>query len=331
MVNLEDMQANADWIPHQFDPRRKAVQFVRFRQESFEEYGFLAAKRGDADVWVGVDEVKAMRPQRGGLHFIFHSGFCRSTLSLRALAFPNRIRGLNEPEILNSLARSGTLDPELVSSILAFLGRPGAMHDTVLIKPSNFPNRLIPDLLTGRSDAQAIIVTNQLTEFLKAIVRKGMLGRQWGRQVYLAAATYAGDVRPFEEAMPGMTDLQVAGLGWLLSQNWFQTQITGRHGERIAVLHSEMLDQNRREAVACSAKHLNLAIDRDIETIISGSVFEQDAKTGSDYAEKKAVDDRRSNSAVVEEEIAEVDWWISELAKASGLTVPVQQSLRYEG
>jgi hypothetical protein len=125
-----------------------------------------------------------------------------------------------------------------------------------------------------------------------------------------------------------MSDLQVAALGWLLMQNWFETVQSNIGASRVAVLHSSHFDQNRAATLASSGAHLGLGLEeRDISAILDGPVFATDAKTGADYAAKEARDIERSRSSVTEDEIREVRAWISELARVSGLSVPLKQTL----
>ena len=302
--------------------------FVRFARDEFNAHAFLANQTGTDQQWVSINDLHGAHLQTGPASFIFHSGFCRSTLLLRALGVEGKVRGLNEPEILNSLSRLADPSDDLIALVIDLLSRPHSAGAAVVIKPSNFQNRLIPKIMATRKGMRAILLTNALDEFLWAIVRKGLLGRQWGRQTYLVAASYAGQVDGFAALIPGMTDLQVAALGWLLMQNWFETSQGDIGASRAAVLHSSHFDQNRAATIRSSAAHLELGLHEcDISAILDGPVFATDAKTGSDYATKEARDIERSRSAVTADEIREVCAWIGELARVSGLAVPLKQTL----
>jgi hypothetical protein len=331
MATLHDILLRPDWLPHEIDPSGKTMLFVRMTPEQFTAHQFLAHQDGVERQWVPIDDLLGALgadQQSGPVQFIFHSGFCRSTLLLRALCVEGKVFGLNEPEIINSLARLADPGDALIGLVFDLLSRPHAAGQTTLIKPSNFGNRLIPSIMRIRSDATAILLTGTLDEFLWAIVRKGLLGRQWGRQTYLAAATYAGEVKAFEPLIAGMTDLQVAALGWLLMQNWFAQSQRTIGASRAGVMHSAYLNTNRAKAIAAAAAHLNLGLEQAaISAILEGPVFATDAKTGADYSLKEASDAQRSRSAVIEEEIGEVSAWIDELARVSGLTAPLPQTL----
>jgi len=329
MTNLTEIKSDPDWIPHELDQHNGQVSFVKIDRETTESHGFLADVADiQTEALVPVEEVVSLELKPSPIRYIFHSGFCRSTLLLRSVQYRGRSVCLNEPEILNSLARVKSPDQRLVDAIMGLLARQRLPGETVIVKPSNFPNRLIPQFMQVSPHSRGLIITNRLPEFLSAIVRKGLHGRQWGRQVYMAVSAYGGKVDQYHHLIPSMTDLQVAGLGWLLSQNWFETLVSGHHAKRLATLHSDVFDQRREDTVAKAAEHLGLDFSTDdISSIVDGPVFQQDAKVGGDYAAKAARDRARSHSAVVEEEIAAVANWVNEIARVSGLKVPVPQSL----
>lgn len=323
MSFAQEILASPLWLPQQIEPAGKRILFARFEDHQFRNHDFLANQSGVQEHWVAVDDLYAAPVRKGPVHFIFHSGFCRSTLLLRALQVEGRVRTLNEPEIINSLARLPDPDTALVGLIVDLLSRPHEEGETVLVKPSNFPNRLIPAIMAARSDTRAIFMTNTLDEFLWAIVRKGLLGRQWGRQAYLVASEYAGETRAFADHIAGMTDLQVAGLGWLITQHWFAACRKGLEAPRTAGLLSARFDRERGATIAAVAAHFGLGLQEgDIAAIVAGQVFAADAKTGADYAAKEAQDTDRSFSAVTAEEIRDVSSWIEELARVSGIALP---------
>ena len=327
MSILQKIEKSPHWLPNRIDQAGQRIQFVRYDEAALEQSGFLANKQWQAEQVISVDDLLTMRPETGEVRFIFHTGFCRSTLLHHALSKPENITGINEPEILNSLARLRNPDREVIEAVIRKLSHTRQMGRSVLIKPSNFPNRLIPMIMKVRPDTPAILMTNSLREFLLAIVRKGYLGRQWGRQYYLEAANYAGNAAGFRDHIPGMTDLQVAALGWLFMQSWFSSLLEGASGQNLRLMRSESLDKNRRKTLVAANKHLRLNIaNEQISEIVRGGVFEQDAKTGEDFQSKSQRDAKRSQSTVVDEEIAQVGKWVSELAQVSQLKVPLKQS-----
>lgn len=328
MDMARQIEREPEWLPHSFDGETGRIMFVRFDRAAAGHHGFLVATPAQPSAWVELDAVMAMQPVPGPAGLIFHSGFCRSTLLLRALSVAGHTATLNEPEIFNSLARTAAPDPALVRQVLALLSRPAFSGAVTIIKPSNFPNRLIPDLLAARPDIPVIIITNHLHEYLGAIVRKGLAGRQWGRQAFLVAADYTGEAGPFRDLAAGLTDLQLGALGWLLTQNWLLRCATGSDRQRVRVLHSAYFDQNRASTIKAASAHFGLTLDdHNVRTIVDGPAFTLDAKTGRDFRTKSAADEASSRSAVTDDEIAEVSDWIAGIARASGLEVPLSQTL----
>ncbi|UIP07700.1 hypothetical protein LY632_04685 [Erythrobacter sp. SDW2] len=331
MKDLSAIVADPNWLPHEIDAAGRKVRFLKLHPDVFRSRGFLAEVRSaQTEAWVGFDQLLAMQPLAGPVHFIFHSGFCRSTLLLQAVGAATRASCLNEPGILNGLARMETIEQSLVDAIVALLARPhNAGEAAVMIKPSNFPNRLIPQLMRSRADAKAIIITNDLRSFLEAVVRKGLLGRQWGRQVCLTTHGYATGSGGFDLAtMAGLTDLQLSGLGWLYLQSWFTDRLAAPGGERMAVVDSAFFNDNRGEVIAEAAAHLGLPLDRsDLGAVLEGPVFRSHSKLGGDFAAKEQRDRERSHSEVNDEEIASVLQWIGEIARVSDLTAPVARTI----
>lgn len=330
MIDAGAIVADPAWLPHEIDATGQRVRFVRFGPGQLQGRAFLAdIQQGEAELWVPIPEVVAMQPQIGPVHFIFHSGFCRSTLLLQALAIPGRATSLNEPGVLNSLASIELPDQQLADALVRLLARPHHGSASVIIKPSNYPNRLIPQLMRSVPHARAIIITNDLRSFLQAVVRKGMPGRQWGRQVCLTSRSYAAGSGGFDLAtLAGLTDLQLAGLGWLYLQSWFADRLAASEGRRIKVIDSAFFNSNRAATISAASDHFGLEYDEEtIAGIVDGAVFRSHSKLGVDYTERERMDRERSQSPVTEEEIGLVLGWIGEIARASGLTAPVTQTL----
>lgn len=330
MRDLTQIAGDYTWLPHEIDWKRKRIRFLKLEPSQFTSRDFLVnLEKAKAEAWIGFDHVLRMPLVDGPVRFIFHSGFCRSTLLLQSLSVPGKTASLNEPGILNSLARIGQVDQQLVDRLVRLLARPHSEGAPVIIKPSNYPNRLIPALMRSSPKAGAIIITNDLESFLNAVVRKGLLGRQWARQLCLETRHYALPSGGFDlEMLAGLTDLQLAGLAWLYLQNWFTDCLHGPEGNRIKVIDSGYFNANRERTIAAAAAHLGLSFDKTtINSIIDGPVFRSHSKLGVDYNEKKRQDRERSFSVVTDEEVASVAGWIGEIARVSRLVAPVPQTL----
>jgi hypothetical protein len=111
---------------------------------------------------------------------------------VRAVERPGISTGLSEPGIIASLAGAGPAGQAALAPVAALLARPWATGEAVFIKPTNHANMLAPALMRALPQARAVLMTNPLPSFLAAVVRKGMMGRRWGRQLYLEMMSYAG-------------------------------------------------------------------------------------------------------------------------------------------
>lgn len=120
----QHIERDPEWLPHRLDAGAGRLQFVRFERTATGSHGFLIPSPGQDSVWLDLAAIMAMQPEAGPAGLIFHTGFCRSTLLLRALEVAGVSATLNEPEILNSLARVAAPDPAVIRQILALLSRP---------------------------------------------------------------------------------------------------------------------------------------------------------------------------------------------------------------
>jgi hypothetical protein len=332
--DVAKFSADAEWLPHRIDPAAGMLQFLRIPRSDLAAPQFLAdrtpATAAD-EAFLPLGRLAGVEPETGPLHFVFHTAFCRSTLLVRALDIPGVSAGLSEPGILVSLTNMGEAGRPLVAPMLDLLSRPhssggGEREAAVLVKPTNHANRLIPALLDARPDARAVLMTNPLPAFLAAVVRKGMMGRRWGRQLYLELMGYAGmDLGMDAREQFAMTDLQAAGLAWFLNQRYF-AMLLDRYPERLRTLDGDVFDARRAETLGAVAQWFALPLDAaHAARVAEGPVFATHSKRGGDFGATAAKDSKRAHSPLVEEEIAQVGQWIAMIADQAGLAVPVTQ------
>lgn len=331
-AKVHQIECDADWLPHRIDPDARRVEFLRVPPSAYREPGFLADFRpagSDDTASLAFEEVAALDPEAGALHFIFHTAFCRSTLLARALNIEGASVGLAEPGIIASLANfiqagGERVQPGLTRSVLRLLARrqPGA--EAVFVKPTNHANRLIPALLAAKPDSRAIFMTNGLEPFLASVARKGLMGRRWARSLFLELQAYAPvdfGLDPREMFLAG--DLQVAGLAWLLGQNHFASILAGPEGPRLAVLDGDRFNAERARTLGAVLAFVGVeADDARIEATAGGPVFETHAKLGERYESNEVA--VRGGEA---EEIAQVSRWIGLIAEQMGPAVPLTHTL----
>lgn len=327
MSDAKTIASDPQWLPHSLDLAGGRMMFVRIEREVLGEAGFLAdiSPEGAADAaWLPLDEVRGMRPAPGRIHFIFHTAFCRSTLLVRALNITGVSAGLAEPGILAQIAGAGEAARDLVKPVADLLARPWGEGEAVFVKPTNHANMLIPALLAARPDASAVLMTGPLSGFLRSVDKRALLGRRWGRQLYLEVMGYAGmDLGMDGREQFSMTDLQAAGLAWFLSQRMFTQLLSGPDGARLRVLDGDLFDLNRADTVEAVMQLAGIAADpKAIERVVDGPLLRSHAKVGGTFT-----GDTAAAAPALAQECEQVSQWIGMIAEQAGIAVPVKQTL----
>ena len=304
MTDLPDLIADPSWLPHRYDAASDRIQFVRMDAATRAKLTFLAdhqpASESDAR-WIAGEQIRAapVAPQRW--NFIFHSAFARSTLLARAFEQPGLSVGYSEPAILNDLsaalaspAARATLVP-----VVDLLARPHGAA-SVVIKPSNVANGLIATLLTERPQSRAILLSTDLEGFLASIAKKGLMGRRWARRLHLHIGGYAPlDLGLSPAEMHELTDLQVAGLAWLMHQRHFAALLDRFPAEQLATLASEAIGAEPARTIAAVAGHFGIDFDlKRAEAVAAGPLFARHAKLGTDYTSTVAREEAAAISPI---------------------------------
>jgi hypothetical protein len=329
--SLQSLLADPAWLPHTFDRAGQRLLFVRLTREQRDKLPFLAQE------YVGKDYPTEIRPwpeiakaepvaDAGPLHFIFHTSFCCSTLLTRALASPGIAADLREPDILMNLGNrllheSSGENLRRLDFALCLLARPFEPTEAVIVKPSNFANNLIDPILECRPFVKAILLYADLESFLRSIAKKGMWGRLWVRKLYLQCAAWHdlqfgfGDREMFE-----LSDLQVAGLAWLIQISHFE-RLTQVHGaDRLMPLHSQILLDRREEMLSKASRFLSLGHDvESISRIAMGQVFQRDSKSAQSFDVKDRAEEHARAGQIHGEEIQMVAIWIRKIAAEKGI------------
>lgn len=328
MPSLSDIASDPAWLPHHVDMQARRVAFLRIDPQSYAQPGFLADRQPaspDEAASVGFDELAGLKIETGPLHFIFHTAFCRSTLLARALNIPGASFGLSEPGIFASLTNAGPAGAQWIAPMMQLMARAHQGHEVVFAKPTNHSNRLIPALLHAAPDARAVLMTNPLDSFLRSVARKGMMGRRWGRQLFLEMQSYAGiDFGMDPRETFAMSDMQAAGLAWLLNQNYFAALLAGRDGSRLRVLDGDAFNAERARTIAATLDFVGHPIQPEqSEAAATAPVFSSHSKRGGtfDAAEDAASDPRLS------EEIGQVGEWVNLIAGQLPHPIPLKQTL----
>jgi hypothetical protein len=262
------------------------------------------------------------------MHFIFHTAFCCSTLMLKALDLPGRTLGLKEPDALinvaNRLAKSDdAANRERLSLVLRLLGRPFTQGETVIVKPSNFANRLISPVLDALPNTHVVLLHSDLPTLLRSVAKKGIWGRIWGRKLYLSARAWTsldfgfGPAELFE-----LTDLQVVALAWLMQIHHFQG-VVQQFAARATMIDSADFIADPATTLAIVAESFALDLEpHDFTAIAQGPVFSTHSKFSQrDYSVSAREAEHDAAVAAHGEEIEVVVKWIAAVASHCGVSL----------
>jgi hypothetical protein len=321
-----DVATDPQWLPHTFDlsgsaltsvfvPRDRHAQLMFLSDEHFDNQ-FQKVNHPAVEVAANVGEAP-----EGPIHFIFHTAFCCSTLMLKALDLPGRSFGLKEPDVLINLANrfirsDDAANRERLRLVLRLLARPFEAGETMIVKPTNFANRLAFPILESRPDARAVLLYGDLRSLLRSILKRGMWGRIWGRRLFHSAVGWTAlDFGYTPEETFILTDLQALGLGWLMQMRHFG-EVRQRMGDRVLMVDSADFLADSSRTLLRIARLFQLDVDKSvIEATVSGPTFARHSKFSDvDYGQDERAADQSAAESAHYEELEMVVKWVEAVA-----------------
>jgi hypothetical protein len=334
---ITDILSDGAWLAHRHDSQADRIQFQHVSRERRNAAPFLT----DQDLRIEsrpavIGRSEAMAGLAGiapsALHFLFHSGFCSSTMLVKAIDRPGSATGLSEPVILNDLVgfarRGATRDRvnEVGRSALRLLARPLEPDEAVVVKPSNIVNPRIVDLLELAPQAKAILLHAPLGDFLASVIRKGLWCRIWARQLMQGYRTDGfADFGFSEEELFLQTDLQIAAIGWLGQQRNF-AGLLARFPERLRSLHSRRLGEDPAGVLAAALRFYGIAHD-DADALDRRSAIARNSKTGEAYSRGAYEAELAGLRAAHGDEIEKVEQWAGVVADTFGIPLDLSGKL----
>jgi len=336
-TDIMQIVGDAEWLPHRFDPAGDLVHFVRWPREAHRAATFLTDEfmpAGAERVVVRRHEAVAAVPVAAPVHFIFHSAFCCSTLLARAVDIRGTSMGLKEPVILNDISgwkqRGGERQAvgRALDDALKLLERPFGLGEAIVIKPSNLINGFAPAMLAARPRSRALLLHAPIETFLNSIARKGLWGRHWVRDLLIKLLKDGLVDLGFSGGdYLGLTDLQVAAVGWLAQHALF-AELAERLPDRVRTLDSETLTARPGEAMRAASGLFGLGLDDSgIAAILAGPAFTEHSKYGSPFDGVARAAEASDAAALHHDEIEKVGIWANVVAKNAGIDLTLKSPL----
>ena len=333
-LDLED----AAWFAHRYDEAVDSFRFIHVPRDLHDNITFLTDEylpQGLDQQIVDRNKITNIPANEAPLHFIFHSGFCCSTLLNRALNQPGIATSLSEPTILRDIVGykgRGAHSEKLYAVLhhaLHLLARPFEQGESVVVKPSCIVNGLQNQILTMRPDSHAVFLYAPIRVFLNSIARKGITGRTWGRELFLGLQKASRTELGFsDDKLFGQTDLQIAGLAWLIQNIQFAVLLDEFGEARVRSLDSETFISRPAETLERVGSLFGLSLGSEQASAIADSdVFRRHSKFGDDFDAGQREQARASGENAHADEIEKVAQWVESVAQGLNATVTPGGSL----
>lgn len=315
------IESDQCWLPHSIDWSDEKVIFLRFPAVQFRKPGFLfefAPKNSSDKLVVPLSALQDIQVETLPAHFVFHTAFCRSTLLIRALNLKHLAVGMSEPGIIAALANAPAKFNSILPEALRLLSRKRNDASAIFIKPTNHANVLIPRILDASPESRAILMTSELEPFLASVRKRGILGHRWGRQLFLETQRYVKlDLGMSDRDLFAMSDLQTAGLAWLLYQLYFTRLLGGDNRHRLRTLDASQFNKNRGKTIKSVLDFCQIETSSISSNAIEAHPLFQEHSKGQGSIEEPQIEELTSL------EIAQVEQWLHMIATQLELRIPV--------
>lgn len=276
---------------YSLDWRQQLCHFVPASREAISSLSFLDNRTLGTSQKQGtlpLDQVIRLTSDLPGkCDFIFHSGFCCSTLLARCLDRPNRALSLKEPfSVLNlsgfvrapAAKTAGADFKTLCQTTLGLLARPFNAGERTLIKPSNGANNLLPSILSEPGCGKVLLLYGPLEDFLVAVITGGQ-----DRQTFidgilkLFIKDFGSDLKIKDPGTLG--PLERAALAWGLQVRLFSEISKTADPSRVMTLNSATFLEDKAKTLSA----LNDFFDYDftpseIKETLAGPLLRTHAK-----------------------------------------------------
>jgi hypothetical protein len=174
-----------------FEPGARHLHFVQTTRSVLLEAAFIDGRTPLSPTGrhavIPLEDAVAWLPDDPAMHapdrFVAHVGFCCSTLLTRVLDATGVSLAYREPQVFTDICMLKTTRHDVFADAAAWRGllavvksqfrkRFGMTHS--LVKLSNWPVNLLPDLLSDSVSARAIFITSDRRDYLVAILRGGV-------------------------------------------------------------------------------------------------------------------------------------------------------------
>ena len=326
-VSIREVALDPEWLPHTYDVQGSTLTSVRVPHDARSDLVFLSDRHfagkfpKAAFPWTEIARESADAEQ-APVHFIFHSSHCCSTLLGKALEVPGVSSLLNEPDIMINLANrfirsDDKANRERLELVLRLIARPSSPNERVIVKPSNFGNRLAEVILATRPNTRAVLLFSDLETLLFSLAKRGMFGWIFGRQLFNQIRQWSPlDFGYSPAQLLEQTDMQITALAWLMQIHHLDAIARKFGPDRVLLMDSKELLASPMVSLEKSQALFGLELEpAELERIVAGPVFSKHSKTlGRDYDASAREQEHKATANAHAEDIAMVLEWIKAVA-----------------
>jgi hypothetical protein len=324
---VEDLAADPRWFPLRYDPGRDDIHFAWLPREAHRALSFLKEEQA-------VRAPRAIAPRAAvrpfiahdrPLHLIVHSGLTGSTLLARALDREGVMMTWKEPPIFTDVIRHRLMRPppdraaEVLADITALLARPMTPGETMVAKLGSVGNGLAEEIAQRTPATRLVCMHAPLDLFLAGMARKGLVGRLWGRKLFIGLRNAGLAALGYDEHdLFEQGDLQLAANAWLAIHRIMGQLSNTVAPSRLIAIGSEALFADPVAAIERIVRHLR-ADDAMTFTATDDALFNRHAKTGERYDPQQRALDLDAALQVHGDEIGMIVGWARKVAAHNGI------------
>lgn len=330
-ISVADVVRDPEWLPHKFEEDDESLTFVHLPRVARAELAFLydqyfAGRFRKASFPVKQVAIELEAANQAPIHFIFHTSLCGSSLLARAFDLPNVASAMREPAIGLTLAervirQNDSANARRLEILTSLLARPFSPREAVVVKQSNFANRLAAPILRCSDLSRAVLLYSDLETYLASLLKRGIWGRILGRKLFNNLNNWSSLKLDFNGVeMFELTDMQVASLAWLMQIFHFDT-LAKNFGDQTLLLNSNDFFASPGAELHEVFTFFDLEISKSaVADIVAGPTFFKHSKS---IDRQYNSDDRKRELLVVSdknsEEILMAVKWIEAYASHHGL------------
>jgi hypothetical protein len=312
----------------QFVLKFRRMTREKFRTEAHLDNNFRSLEDVSYSYTIPFDQVlnrlEELNPQSSGPHYIFHHGYCGSTLLARAVEEVGGYFVLREPLALTLWSRPKRFIDQNAETwhrglrmVTHLLSRKYESSETVIIKP-NDDNNVMSDLLSLNSVSKGLYLYSNVEDFIVAILAGEEARTEAESRVAFIrrrVERFSGDSAILSEFietqdLDELTVPKAAALVWLL-QLYTAAEHAQRMGNsRIRALNSHDFLTRPTQALRKVTEFFGRPVSEEVaKRVMEGSVMSKHAKRGGSYDQATHNKRREADHKLFSREISEgLNW-----------------------